>query len=115
MKSKTAGWAGGITLAGTVVIGVVYVLLHAFTLAVLWGLLAGFLAACGCLWLFWRAAVVGAAGQKEKAIALFFARWAVAVAVILLSLALPWLDSVAVILPLTLPIPAAAILMAVGD
>ena len=45
---------------------------------------------------------------------LFFLRWGVAFAVVAVSVFVPAIDSVAAILPLALPVLAAAILMAAG-
>ena len=110
MKKKTALLAGAVTLAATALFGGVFALLGSFRLPVLTGLAVGFGAACLCLFLFYRAANV-TPEQKNWGILLFFSRWAVAVAVIALSLLIPAVDSVAVILPLTVPVLAAAVLM----
>ena len=55
-----------------------------------------------------------AQGNKNAGMVLFFLRWGVAFAVVAVSVFVPAIDSVAAILPLALPVLAAAILMAAG-
>ena len=110
MKKKTAFLAGAVTLGATGLFGCIFALLGSWRPPVPTGLAVGFGAACLCLFLFYRAANV-TPEQKSWGILLFFSRWAVAVAVVALSLLVPAVDSVAVILPLTVPVLAAAVLM----
>ena len=113
MKKNTALIAGGITLAGTLLFGGVFAATGSFTVPVLLGLLLGFAAALLCLFLFYKSANA-APGNKNASMMLFFLRWGVAFAVVAVSVFVPAIDSVAAILPLALPVLAAAILMAAG-